>query len=193
MNSSSPSQCALQCVVVVFETFQLQEVFGPLATLASGGQVGDLDGGGSAADRRACQVFSCWLMVLVQAGAAGVGLNPEAGERCYSTQDGIRKIFKKYSRANFVWIFNMLHCFCFVLMRSKIEHLEQQHIESSTIALTHQQVHWELAGIRETQLPRKPDTKNKELDVWSVAYRGKNLTNRICQIVRTPVPWRALS
>lgn len=59
MTGRRPSQCALQCVVVVLETFQLQEVFGPLATLAGGGQVGDLDGGGSAADRRACQVFCC--------------------------------------------------------------------------------------------------------------------------------------
>lgn len=81
MNSSSASQCALQCVVVVLETFQLQKVFRPLATLAGGGQVRDLDGGRSAADRRACQVLSCGLMVLVQAGAAGVSLNPEAGER----------------------------------------------------------------------------------------------------------------
>lgn len=40
----SLSQGALQCVVVVFEAFELQKVFGPLAALASGGQVGDLDG-----------------------------------------------------------------------------------------------------------------------------------------------------
>lgn len=59
MDSSSPLQCALQCVVVVFEAFELQEVFGPLAALAGGGQVGDLDGGGSAADRRARQVLGC--------------------------------------------------------------------------------------------------------------------------------------
>lgn len=30
----SASQRALQCVVVVFETFELQKVFGPLAALA---------------------------------------------------------------------------------------------------------------------------------------------------------------
>lgn len=59
MDSSNPSQCALQCVVVVFETFELQEVFGPLAALAGGGQVGDLDGGGSAADGRAREVLGC--------------------------------------------------------------------------------------------------------------------------------------
>lgn len=53
-----PSQRALQCVVVVLETLQLQEVLGPLAPLAGGGQVGDLDGGGGAADRRSRQVFS---------------------------------------------------------------------------------------------------------------------------------------
>lgn len=58
-------------------------MLGPLAPLAGGGQVGDLDGGGSAADRRACQVFSCRLVVLVQAGVAGVGLHPEAEERCF--------------------------------------------------------------------------------------------------------------
>lgn len=52
--SSGLSQGALQCVVVVFETFELQKVFGPLAALAGGGQVGDLDGGGGAPDRRAC-------------------------------------------------------------------------------------------------------------------------------------------
>lgn len=61
-------------------------MFGPLATLTGGGQVGDLDGGGSAADWRACQVFSCRLMVLVQAGVAGVGLHPEAEERRCTTQ-----------------------------------------------------------------------------------------------------------
>ncbi|MEQ2184795.1 hypothetical protein GOODEAATRI_011778, partial [Goodea atripinnis] len=44
----------LQGVVVVFEAFELQKVFGPLAALARGGQVGDLDGGGSAAHRGAC-------------------------------------------------------------------------------------------------------------------------------------------
>lgn len=73
------SQRALQCVVVVFETFELQEVFGPLAALACRGQVGDLDGGGGAADRGARQVFGCRLVVLVQAGAAGVGLHPGGG------------------------------------------------------------------------------------------------------------------
>lgn len=69
------SQRALQRVVVVFETFELQEVFGPLAALACRGQVGDLDGGGGAADRGARQVFGCRLVLLVQAGAAGVGLH----------------------------------------------------------------------------------------------------------------------
>lgn len=44
------SQRALQCVVVIFEAFELQKVFGPLAALTRGGQVGDLDGGGSAAN-----------------------------------------------------------------------------------------------------------------------------------------------
>lgn len=57
--NNSLSQGALQCVVVVFETFKLQKVFRPFAALAGGGQVGDLDGGGSAADRRACQVLGC--------------------------------------------------------------------------------------------------------------------------------------
>lgn len=56
-------------------------MFGPLAALASGGQVGDLDGGGRAPDGRACQVLGCGLVMLVQAGAAGVGLHPEEGER----------------------------------------------------------------------------------------------------------------
>lgn len=56
-------------------------MFGPLAALASGGQVGDLDGGGSAPDRRACQVLGSRLVMLVQTGAAGIGLHPEEGER----------------------------------------------------------------------------------------------------------------
>lgn len=56
-------------------------MFGPLAALASGGQVGDLDGGGGAADRRARQVLGCRLVMLVQAGSAGVGLHPEGTER----------------------------------------------------------------------------------------------------------------
>lgn len=68
--SVSVSQRTFQRVVVVFETFQLQEVFGPLAALAGGGQVGHLDGGGSAADGRTRQVFGCRLVMLVQAGAA---------------------------------------------------------------------------------------------------------------------------
>lgn len=42
--TADPSQRALQCVVVVFEALELQEVFGPLAALPSGRQVGDLDG-----------------------------------------------------------------------------------------------------------------------------------------------------
>ncbi len=80
VHSSILSQGALQCVVVVFETFELQKVFGPLAALASGGQVGDLDGGGGAADRRACQVFGCRLVMLVQAGAAGIRFHTVDGE-----------------------------------------------------------------------------------------------------------------
>lgn len=89
------SQCALQCVVVVFETFELQKVFGPLAALAGGGQVGDLDGGGSAADRRTSQVLRCRLVMLVQAGGAGIGLHPKGGERkeryytkCFTVEGG---------------------------------------------------------------------------------------------------------
>lgn len=78
--SSSLSQGALQCVVVVLETFEFQEVFGPLAALASGGQVGDLNGGGSTPDRRACQVLGCRLVMLVQAGAAGISFHPVKGE-----------------------------------------------------------------------------------------------------------------
>lgn len=56
-------------------------MFGSLAALASGGQVGDLDGGGSAPDRRARQVLGCGLVMLVQTGAAGIGLHPEEGDR----------------------------------------------------------------------------------------------------------------
>lgn len=52
-------------------------MFGPFAALASGGQVGDLDGGGSAPDRRARQVLGCGLVMLVQAGGAGIGFHPE--------------------------------------------------------------------------------------------------------------------
>ncbi len=81
VRSSGLSQGALQRVVVVFETFELQKVFGSLAALAGGGQVGDLDGGGGAPDRRACQVLGCGLVMLVQAGGAGIGLHPEGGER----------------------------------------------------------------------------------------------------------------
>lgn len=69
------SQRALQCVIVVLETFKLQKVFGPLAALASRGQVSDLDGGGSAANRRASQILGCRLVLLVQTSAAGIGLN----------------------------------------------------------------------------------------------------------------------
>lgn len=50
-------------------------MFGPLAALAGGGQVCDLDSGGSAADRRACQVLGCRLVMLIQAGGAGIGLH----------------------------------------------------------------------------------------------------------------------
>lgn len=64
-------------------------MFGPLAALASGGQVGDLDGGGSATDRRACQVLRCGLVMLVQAGGAGIGLHPEGGERKKAEKRGI--------------------------------------------------------------------------------------------------------
>lgn len=71
------SQGALQCVIVVLETFELQKVFGSFASLASGGQVGDLDGGGSTPDRRACQVLGCRLVVLFQVGAARIGLYPD--------------------------------------------------------------------------------------------------------------------
>lgn len=56
---SSPSQGALQRVIVVLEAFELQKMFGSLAPLASGGKVGHLDGGGSAPNRRASQVFGC--------------------------------------------------------------------------------------------------------------------------------------
>ena len=70
------SQRALQRVVIVFEAFELQEVFGPLAALAGGGQVGDLDGGGGAANRRPRQVLGCRLVMLVQTGGAGIGLHP---------------------------------------------------------------------------------------------------------------------
>lgn len=53
------SQGALQCVVVVLEAFELQKVLGSLAPLAGGGEVGHLDGGGGAPNRRAGQVFGC--------------------------------------------------------------------------------------------------------------------------------------
>lgn len=53
------SQGALQCVVVVLEAFELQKMFGSLAPLASRGEVGHLDGGGSAPDRGTSQVFGC--------------------------------------------------------------------------------------------------------------------------------------
>lgn len=56
---SSLSQGALQCVIVVLEAFELQKMFGSLALLASRGKVGHLDGGGSAPNRRASQVFGC--------------------------------------------------------------------------------------------------------------------------------------
>lgn len=79
--SGGASQGALQGVVFVFETFELQKVFGPLAALASGGQVGDLDGGGSAPHRGARQVLCCGLVVLVQTGGAGIGFHPEGGEK----------------------------------------------------------------------------------------------------------------
>lgn len=82
---NSLSQGALQRVVVVFETFELQEVFGPLAALAGRGQVGDLDGGGGVPDRRASQVLGCRLVMLVQAGGAGIRLHP--GERQQKRND----------------------------------------------------------------------------------------------------------
>lgn len=56
-------------------------MFGPLAALASGGQVGDLDGGGGTPHRRARQVLGCGLVMLIQAGGAGIGFNPEGGRR----------------------------------------------------------------------------------------------------------------
>lgn len=52
------SQGALQCVVVVLETLQLQEVFGTFALLA-GRKVGDLDGGGVGDFRGQREVFDC--------------------------------------------------------------------------------------------------------------------------------------
>lgn len=70
------SKCALQCVVVVFEVLELQEVLGPLAARPRGGQVGDLDGGGRGRAGRAGQVLSSRLVLLVQTGGAGVGLHP---------------------------------------------------------------------------------------------------------------------
>jgi len=81
--SLSLSQGALQGVVVVLEALQLQEVLGPLAALAGGGQVGHLDGGrGGAACGGARQVLGGTLVLQVQAGAAGVGLHPGVwGER----------------------------------------------------------------------------------------------------------------
>lgn len=65
-------------------------MFGPLAALASGGQVGDLDGGGSAPDRRACQVLGCRLVMLVQAGGAGVDFHPEGGEEKRRQRKGVK-------------------------------------------------------------------------------------------------------
>ena len=57
-------------------------MLGPLAALAGGGQVGDLDGGGgSAACGGARQVLCGTLVLQVQAGAAGIGLHPEVWER----------------------------------------------------------------------------------------------------------------
>lgn len=49
----------------------------PLAALAGGGQVGNLDGGGGAAGWGACQVLGCRLVILVQTGGAGVGFHTE--------------------------------------------------------------------------------------------------------------------
>lgn len=51
-------------------------MLGSLAPLAGGGEVGHLDGGGSAPDGRTSQVFGCRLVMLVQTGAAGIGLHP---------------------------------------------------------------------------------------------------------------------
>ena len=61
----SISQSTLQCVVVVFKAFEFQKMFWSFAALASGGQIGDLDGGRGAADRRSRQVLSCRLVMLV--------------------------------------------------------------------------------------------------------------------------------
>lgn len=71
-------------------------MFGPLAALAGGGQVCDLDGGGSAADRRACQVLGCRLVMLVQAGGAGIGLHPDEQRKREKRGDYYR-IQYKYS------------------------------------------------------------------------------------------------
>lgn len=56
-------------------------MFGPLAALASRGQVGDLDGGRSAADRRPRQVLGCGLVMLVQTGGTRIGLHPVGEKR----------------------------------------------------------------------------------------------------------------
>ena len=69
------SKGALQGIVIVFEAFELQEMLGPLASLAGGRQVGHLDGGGSATRWGARQIFSCRLVVLVQTSGAGVGFH----------------------------------------------------------------------------------------------------------------------
>lgn len=74
-SENAASQRALQGVVIVFEALELQKVFGSLTALPGGGKVGDLDGGGGAADWGAGQVLGCRLVVLIQAGAAGVGLH----------------------------------------------------------------------------------------------------------------------
>lgn len=52
-------QRAFQCIVIIFEAFELQEVFGPLAALAGGRQVCDLHGGGRRANGRSSQVLGC--------------------------------------------------------------------------------------------------------------------------------------
>lgn len=69
-----PLQCAFQGVVVVLEVLELQEMLGPLAALSWGGQVCDLNGGPRGRPRRVGQIFSCWLVLLVQAAGAGVDL-----------------------------------------------------------------------------------------------------------------------
>lgn len=70
--SQGGSQGALQCVVVVLEALQLQEVFGTFALLA-GRQVGDLDGGGAGDFRGEGEVLRCRLVLPLAAASPGLG------------------------------------------------------------------------------------------------------------------------